>query len=175
MHVLDLHSWSVGTTEARGLQRDLATRVVRSRCLSGNPRYVAGADLSVDRVRGRGRAAVVVVSYPGLQTVEVQTAEGELGWPYVPGYLSFREAPLVLAACRKLEITPDMLIVDGQGVAHPRGLGLASHLGLFLDIPTIGCAKSLLCGAHGVLDERRGAFTGVVYDGEVVGAALRTR
>lgn len=175
MRVLDLHSWSVGTTEARSLQRDLATRVVRSRCLSGDPRYVAGVDLSVDRVRGRGRAAVVVISYPGLQTVEVQIAEGKLDWPYVPGFLSFREAPLVLAACRKLDITPDLLIVDGQGVAHPRGLGLASHLGLFLDTPTIGCAKSLLCGAHGALDEVRGAATEVVYGGEVVAAALRTR
>jgi deoxyribonuclease V len=175
MRVLDLHGWDIGTTEAGILQRDLATRVVRSRCLSASPRYVAGADLSVDRVRGRGRAAVVVLSYPDLQTVEVRTAAGELYWPYVPGFLSFREAPLVLAACRELDITPDLLIVDGQGVAHPRGLGLASHLGLFLDIATIGCAKSLLCGVHGALDEGRGASADVVYAGEVVAAALRTR
>ena len=175
MRVLDLHGWDIGTTEAGSLQRDLATRVVRSRCLCASPQYVAGADLSVDRVRGRGRAAVVVLSYPDLQTVEVRTAEGELDWPYVPGFLSFREAPLVLAACRELETSPDLLIVDGQGVAHPRGLGLASHLGLFLDIATIGCAKSLLCGAYGVLDEARGASTDVVYHDEVVAVALRTR
>ena len=175
MRVLALHSWDIGITEARSLQSDLATRVARSLCFSGNPRYIAGADLSVDRVRGRGRAAVVVLSYPELELAEVRIAEGELDWPYVPGFLSFREAPLVLAACRGLDITPDMLIVDGQGVAHPRGLGLASHLGLFLDIPTIGCAKSLLCGAHGVLDEVRGVSADVVYGGEVVAAALRTR
>ena len=93
----------------------------------------------------------------------------------MPGFLSFREAPLILSACRELTVVPDLLLVDGQGIAHPRGLGLASHLGLFLDLPSVGCAKSLLCGTHEVLDATRGSFAELVYKSETVGAAVRTR
>jgi len=175
MRVLNLHSWEISTTEAGALQRDLATRVVRSRCFSVQPRHVVGVDVSVDRVHGTARAAVVVLSYPALLPVEVQTVEGGLEWPYVPGFLSFREAPLILSACRELTVVPDLLLVDGQGIAHPRGLGLASHLGLFLDLPSVGCAKSLLCGTHEVLDATRGSFAELVYKSETVGAAVRTR
>lgn len=175
MRVLDLHSWDIGTTEAGRLQRDLASRVIRSRCLWHEPRSVAGVDVSVDRVRSTARAAVVVVSFPGLELVEVRVAEGTLRWPYVPGFLSFREAPLILEACRLVETTPDLVIVDGHGTAHPRRLGIASHLGLFLDVPTIGCAKSLLCGTHEVPGTQRGATAEIVDDGEMVGMALRTR
>ena len=151
MRVLDLHSWDVSTSEAGNVQRDLATRVVRSRCLYSSPRYIAGTDLSVDRIHRTARAAAVVVEYPSLQPVEVRTVEGELTWPYVPGFLSFREAPLVLAALALLRTEPDIVMIDGQGIAHPRHLGLASHVGLFIDAPTIGCAKSLLCGEYGSL------------------------
>jgi deoxyribonuclease V len=175
MRVLKLHEWDVSTSEARQLQRGLATSVVRSRCLVLPPRYIAGVDVSIDRVRRRGRAAVVVLSFPALTPVEVQITEGEVAWPYVPGLLSFREMPLVLAACEKVRIAPDMVLVDGHGIAHPRRFGLASHLGFFLDVPTVGCAKSLLCGTHQPLARERGATAPIVDQGEVVGAVVRTK
>ena len=175
MRVLKLHEWDVSTAEARQLQRDLATSVVRSRCLLQPPRYVAGVDVSIDRVRGSGRAAVVVLSFPSLTSVEVRTAEGVVAWPYVPGLLSFREMPLVLAAFQRIRTVPDIVFVDGHGIAHPRRFGLASHLGLFLDVPTVGCAKSLLCGMHEPLAHERGATAPIVEQDEVVGAAVRTK
>jgi len=175
MHVLKLHGWDISTTEAGQLQRDLAGKVVRSRCLFPPPRRVAGVDVGINRVHGRGTAAVVVLSFPQLQVVEVRTAEGEVTWPYVPGYLSFREMPLVLRACELVRQTPDIVLVDGQGIAHPRRLGLASHLGLCLDIPTVGCAKSLLCGSHDSLGPERGATADIMDRGELVGVAVRTR
>jgi len=175
MRVLDLHSWDVTTSEAGDLQRDLATRVVRSRCLCSAPRLIAGTDMSVDRIRGRALAAAVVVEYPSLELVEVRTAEGPLTWPYVPGLLSFREAPLVLEALSRLRSEPDFVMLDGQGIAHPRRLGLASHVGLFVDTPTIGCAKSVLCGEYEEPGTEKGNSTDLVHNGEVIGAAVRTR
>ena len=175
MRVLDLHSWDVATSEAGDLQRDLATRVVRSRCLYSPPRYIAGTDMSVDRIHGTARAAAVVIEFPSLHLVEIRTVEGPLTWPYVPGFLSFREAPLVLDALSMLRTEPDMVMVDGQGIAHPRRLGLASHVGLFIDVPTIGCAKSLLCGEYGSLGHAKGEGSDIMHKGEVVGSALRTR
>ena len=175
MRVLRLHEWDISTTEAARLQRHLASSVETSRCLFGVPRFVAGADMSVDRVSGTARAAVVVVSFPQMQLVEVKRVEGRLTWPYVPGFLSFREAPLVLEAFRLVETTPDLVIVDGHGTAHPRRLGIASHLGLFLDMPTIGCAKSLLCGEHETPGMERGSTTDIVDSGERIGVAVRTR
>ncbi len=175
MRVLQLHDWNISTAQAAVLQRDLASRVVRSRCLFSSPRLVAGCDLAVDRVRGWGRAAVVVIALPSLNTIEVQQIEGPLTWPYVPGYLSFRECPLVLDAFSRLATAPDIVLVDGQGIAHPRRFGLASHVGLCLDVPTVGCAKSLLCGACDLPGEQRGETSEVRDDGEVVAVALRTR
>jgi len=112
---------------------------------------------------------------PDLQLVEVKCVEGKPGFPYVPGLLSFREAPLVLGALECLTITPDLLLADGQGVAHPRRFGLACHLGLLADLPAIGCAKSVLRGRHGPLGTERGSWATLEDEGEVVGAALRTR
>jgi deoxyribonuclease V len=175
MHVLSLHDWNISTREAGAIQRDLAGCVVRSRCLFQPPRYVAGVDMSVDRIRGSARAAVVILSFPQLELVEVKTSEGQLVWPYVPGFLSFREMPLVLAAFELINTVPDLVLADGHGIAHPRRLGIASHLGLFLDTPTVGCAKSLLCGTHEPLGVERGDTAPIMHQGEVVGAAVRTR
>ena len=105
---------------------------------------IAGVDISVNRWAKTGTAAVVVLSYPEMEVVETRSVTERVEFPYVPGLLSFREAPLILAACEKLTVTPDLVIVDGQGIAHPRRMGLASHLGLCLGMPTIGCAKSRL-------------------------------
>lgn len=132
-------------------------------------------DISPPDAEGLIRAAVVVMSLPGLTVVEVKSAQGKPGFPYVPGLLSFRETPLVLEALERLTITPDFLLADGQGLAHPRRFGLACHLGLLTGLPTIGCAKSLLKGRHGPLGEEKGAWALLEDRGEVVGAALRTR
>jgi deoxyribonuclease V len=132
-------------------------------------------DISGEDGYGMARAAVVVLRYPGLEIVERKVITMPVVFPYVPGLLSFREVPLILAACEQLTVTPDLFIADGQGVAHPRRLGLACHLGLFLVVPTIGCAKSILCGRHDEVGEERGDSAPLYDDGEVVGAAVRTR
>lgn len=174
MQIQSLHGWEVDVTEAIEIQRTLAARVVREGEVVG-PSYVAGADISGEDKRGIARAAVVVLSYPELKPVEQSTVEVRPMFPYVPGLLSFREVPLILAACEGLKLVPDVVIADAQGVAHPRRLGLASHLGLLLDVTTIGCAKSILCGQHAELGEEPGEYSPLVDDDEVVGAALRTR
>ena len=169
-----LHGWRVSPSQAQEIQLKMASLVSRTNELTG-PRFIAGVDISVDRARGMGRGAVVVLSYPELEVAEVQTVEDNINFPYVPGLLSFREAPITLAACEKLEITPDLVLVDGQGIAHPRRLGLASHLGLFLDRPTIGCAKSRLCGSHFEPANEPGSYAELVDNDEVIGAAVRTK
>jgi deoxyribonuclease V len=174
MKVKNLHSWQVSTAQAREIQLKLASQVSRTNEVV-NPRFIAGVDISVDRVRDEARGAVVVLSYPELKVVETQVVEGRVEFPYVPGLLSFREAPLTLAAFERLETTPDLVLFDGQGIAHPRRLGLAAHLGLFLDTPTIGCAKSRLCGSHQMPGLEPGGFAELVDGEEVIGAALRTK
>jgi deoxyribonuclease V len=169
-----LHSWQVGYAEALDTQLRLAAQVSRRSEVSA-PRFVAGVDISVGKAQGAATGAVVVLSYPELRLVETQLVQGKLNFPYIPGLLSFRESPLILDACQKLAITPDLILVDGQGIAHPRRMGLASHLGLFLNTPTIGCAKSRLCGSHEVPGEQPGSYAEVIDNGETIGAALRTK
>ena len=174
MDYLDLHPWDVSPKEAVAIQRRLAGLVVRE----GDPhdvRRIAGVDISVDRARGRGTGAVVVLSYPEMAVVEVAVAEAPLTFPYVPGLLSFREAPVLREVFRKLSEPFDLLLVDGQGVAHPRRFGLACHLGLLLDVPAIGCAKSRLVGTHTPPDEAAGSRTDLIDEGELIGGVLRTR
>lgn len=170
----NLHSWHVSTSEAREIQRSLASQVVRKSEIDV-PRLIAGADISHEDERGMAKAAVVVLRFPEFVLIETSVIEQRVEFPYVPGFLSFRETPLVLAACERLTLTPDLFIADAQGIAHPRRLGLASHLGLFLDVPTIGCAKSILCGRHSDLGEEPGARSLLLDGDEVVGAALRTK
>lgn len=160
--------------EAQELQRHLAGQVARRKEL-GEVRLVAGLDLSAGKADRRARGAAVVLEYPGLKVVEVRTAEVEVEFPYIPGLLSFRESPALLAALEKLTLAPDLLFADGQGIAHPRRFGIASHLGLLVGLPTVGCAKSLLCGTHGSVGEEPGSFTELVDGEEVIGAVLRTR
>jgi deoxyribonuclease V len=174
MRVSQLHGWHVSTAQAMEIQVKLAAQVSREGEVI-SPRLIAGVDISVNRGDGTGTGAVVVLSYPELDLVETRVVTDQLGFPYVPGLLSFREAPLILAACEKLDVLPDLIMVDGQGIAHPRRMGLASHLGLFLDTPTIGCAKSRLCGRHDVPGAEPGSYTELVDRGEVIGAVLRTK
>lgn len=169
-----LHSWQVSLAQALDIQQRLAAQVSRSGEVT-NPRFIAGVDIAVGKARGVATAAVVIWQYPGFRVVEIKIAQGKLDFPYIPGLLSFRESPLTLAACERLTITPDLILVDGQGIAHPRRMGLACHLGLFLDTPTIGCAKSLLCGKHELPGVELGSYAEVVDRGETIGAALRTK
>jgi deoxyribonuclease V len=132
--------------------------------------------MALDRNSATGFAGIVIFSFPELEIVERVAAEAPLTFPYVPGLLAFREAPVLLKAFSKLKRRPDLIMIDGQGIAHPRGLGIASHMGLILKTPTIGCAKSRLYGWHREPSEKRGSFTRLVDEkGVVVGAAVRTR
>jgi len=176
MDFATLHNWDLSPAEAIALQQRLADRVVLSTNLPTPLRTVAGVDVSCRWHGRRFHAAVVVLSFPELHLVEAATASRDGDFPYIPGLLSFRELPVVLEACAKLSRQPDLLLVDGQGIAHPRRFGLASHLGLWLNLPTIGCAKSRLYGEHGELLARRGVATPLRSPkGEEIGVLLRTR
>jgi deoxyribonuclease V len=168
------HPWDLTPAEAVRLQGELAGRVERVDRL-GPVRHVAGIDISANDATGLARAAVVVLTFPGLEEVEVARAQEPLRMPYIPGLLSFREAPVILRAMERLRQAPDLLIVDGQGIAHPRRLGIASHLGLVTDLPAIGCAKSILRGRHAPLPDEVGARAALIDGGEVIGIALCTR
>jgi deoxyribonuclease V len=170
--VVSFHRWDVSPQEAIAIQKELAARVERQPRL-GTVRRVAGIDVSVRE--DMGRAAVVVLDLEGLALVGYAVASRAVTFPYVPGLLAFREGPVVLDALEQLETAPDLLIFDGQGLAHPRRLGIASHIGLLVDTPAIGCAKSLLCGRHDEPGQKPGSHAPLLDRGEVVGAALRTR
>lgn len=170
------HAWNLSPSDAAAFQTELAPQVIAE----GGPRdvrLVAGVDISIGGRRGQnpGRGAVAVLAYPGLRAVEQSVVEKAVEFPYIPGLLSFREIPVLLPAFAGLRATPDLLIVDGQGRAHPRRMGLASHLGLIFDLPTIGCAKSKLVGEYSGLGEERGAVAQLRYHDEIIGAAVRTR
>jgi len=163
-----------GLAQARALQQRLRSRVERHDRLV-RLRRVAGADVSYARGDTRLWAVVVVLDARTLETVEQAGLSREASFPYVPGYLSFREAPAVLEAFARLRQIPDLLMVDGHGLAHPRGFGLACHLGVLLDVPTIGVAKSVLVGTAPDPGAARGSHSPMVHRGHVVGSVLRTR
>jgi len=183
----NLHGWNLSCAEARQVQVELAGKV-QFVPLKQEPRLVAGLDCAFSKDGKRIFAAAVVLKVVGsrvsasgsskgfeFEHVETVTAEQETRFPYIPGLLSFREAPVCLEAVEKLRRQPDLFMIDGQGVAHPRRLGLASHLGLFLDRPTIGCAKSRLIGTYDEPGPEKGAYS-LLYDGrEVIGAVVRMR
>jgi deoxyribonuclease V len=167
-------TWDGSTQDAIKLQREIAQRVEREDRL-GEVHHIAGIDVSANSYTGLARAAVVIVAFPDLREVEVARAELPLAMDYIPGLLSFRETPVILEAVKQLHQSPDLLMVDGQGIAHPRRCGIASHLGVLLDMPSIGCAKSILRGKHEPLPDEVGTRAEMVDHGEVVGMALRTR
>jgi deoxyribonuclease V len=168
------HGWSVTPRRAMEIQRRLAGRV-RHRAPRGPLRRVAGLDAAFSPDGKSCLAAVVVWDRFSDKVVEQHIASRPLRFPYVPGLLSFREAPALLAALRKLCATPDALLFDGQGIAHPRRFGIACHIGLIAGLPALGCAKSRLCGDHFPPGPARGARAPLMERGEVIGAALRTR
>lgn len=174
MRVRSLHPFHLPPADGIRLQRWLATRVVSTGSLRRRLRLVAGADCSPS-ADGHLHAVVVVCEAPAWKVVDEASASALPLMPYVSGLLSFREAPLLLEALKKLRTRPDVLLVDGHGRLHPRRLGLASHLGLHLDVPTIGVGKSLLVGVHTAPGPKPGDWAGVIDRGERIGVALRTK
>jgi len=174
MRVDNLHDWNLTPAAGRALQEELAP-LVRRAPLPPRPELVAGADMSLSKQHGVFFAAVIVLRLPELEIVEKVAAHHMPTFPYVPGLLTFREGPVLLAAIGKLEHVPDVFMFDGQGIAHPRRMGLAAHMGLWLSIPTVGCAKSRLVGTHAEPGTRRGCKTRLLDHGEQIGTVLRTR
>ena len=160
---------------AKALQRALAGLVSHRNDIPAEPRFVAGVDVSPPDAEGVVRGAVAVLRWPDLTLAEVRIGHDRPPVPYVPGYLAFREVPAVSDALSRLETLPDVILVDGQGLAHPRRFGLACHLGLTAGVPTIGCAKSRLLGRFESLGDERGSSAPLIDKGEVVGAAVHTR
>jgi len=168
------HPWNLSPKEAVQLQREIAAQV----CLRddfGKIQTVAGSDISIHPNRKEGWAGVLLYEFPSLNEIERVYYRGPLSFPYVPGLLSFREAPLLVEAFAKLKRKPDLVMIDGQGIAHPRRLGIASHMGLLLQLPTIGCAKSRLCGQFQEPGWERGESSPLLDRGEKVGAVLRSK
>jgi deoxyribonuclease V len=174
MRLVMSHPWDLPASEAMALQTRLADRVVAETTFDPDAvQTVAGVDVGFQG--DVARAAVVVLSFPELEPVDCALAETPVTFPYVPGLLAFREGPSVLAALEKLAIWPDLLVFDAQGLAHPRRLGLAAHLGVILDWPSIGCAKSRLVGAHDEPGEAVGDWVSLHDKGQTIGAVVRTR
>ncbi len=172
MKIKRLHPWNVTPYEAAAIQKKLADLVSTTDNFT-KIEQIAGVDVGYKN--NRARAAVVVFSFPEMNILDYEVSEGEIGFPYVPGLLSFREIPHLLQVLEKLKIQPHLVIVDGQGIAHPLRFGVASHLGILTGIPTIGCAKSRLIGTHQEPGEEKGSFTYLYDSDEIIGAVMRTR
>src|SRR3954468_22226182 len=169
-----LHDWAMTPREAVELQKSLRERV-RLHPLAKKIRTIAGADISFNKFESTVYAGIVVLKLPALEVVEEVGVVSETKFPYVPGLLSFREAPSVLEAWAKLKTEPDAVMFDGQGIAHPRRVGIASHVGLLINRPTLGCAKSVLVGKYEEPEQERGSWSKMIDKNEVVGAAVRTK
>jgi len=174
MEYQNLHSWDVTPKEAIKIQTDLRKRIVR-RDTFDEIRVVAGADVSFDKNKKEGYGGVITYRFPDLKEIERRGARAKINFPYVPGLLTFREAPVLLKAFACLKTEPDVIIFDGQGLAHFRRMGLATHMGILLNKPTVGCAKSRLIGTFEDPGEDAGCYSPLLDDGETIGAVLRTR
>ena len=174
MQIKKLHSWNLSYSEAIELQKRLAPQVQLTP-LKNKAKLIAGIDCAFSKDGKKIIAVAVVLRPPELEIVEVKSAVRKVAFPYIPGLLSFREAPVCIAAVEKLASRPDIFIIDGQGIAHPRRLGLAAHLGLFFDKPTIGCAKSKLTGTFKDPPPKKGSYSQLSDHGEIIGAVVRTR
>ncbi|HRZ86787.1 MAG TPA: deoxyribonuclease V [bacterium] len=174
MEIRRINRWDVTYSEAVEIQKVLQEEVVLAP-VRKKVAIIAGADISYNKGDDRIYAGVVILSYPGFEIVEKHTAVAKAAFPYIPGLLSFREVPPLLEVFRMVETVPDVILCDGQGIAHPRRFGMASHLGLFLGLPTVGCAKSLLVGEFREPGRAKGRWSELSYHGETVGSAVRTR
>ncbi len=169
-----VHPWPDNYKDAVSIQEMFKSHLITEN-RAGEIRTVAGADVSYSKGSDNYFAAVVVLDFPELAVIEESWAVGKSAFPYIPGLLTFREGPICIEAFRKLKNKPDLIVFDGHGVAHPRGFGLASHMGVLLGIPSIGCAKTVLVGEYEEPGRERGSFSSLAYKGAEVGRALRTR
>ncbi len=174
MECANLHPWNLQYSEAVKIQQELRDQLILE-VPEMDLNLVAGADVSYSKGDDVFFSSVVVLEMPGMSIIEEATAEGKVDFPYIPGLLSFREAPILIKAFEKVRSIPDAIIFDGQGTAHPRGIGLASHMGLILGLPSIGCAKKNLVGNYKPVGSEVGAYTSIKFKDDVVGAALRTK
>lgn len=168
------HPWNLGYKEAIELQKKLSKEVVLYDDFK-EINKIGGVDVKFKRKSNQVVGAVLIFSFPDLDILEVKTYKMEACYPYIPGLLTFREGPVVEKCFEMIENIPDLVFFDGQGYSHPRRVGLATHMGIILDIPSIGCAKKKLCGDYGKLQESRGSYCFLSENGEIIGAALRTR
>ena len=174
MRLAAAHAWPSKVAEARVIQESLRHRVIAEGSPPA-PRRIAGVDIHVAPATGLTWAAIAVLELPGLELCQSVLAAVPTGFPYVPGYLSFREIPAALAALALLDPAPDLLMVDGHGIAHPRRIGIAAHLGVLTDLPTIGVAKSRLCGKHQEPPAERAGRVALTDKGQTIGIVLRSR
>jgi deoxyribonuclease V len=174
MEIKKLHNWNLSYSQAIALQKQLSEKVQLIE-LKNHPKTIAGIDCAFSRDKKRIIACVVLLKLPGFEPIETENVVQKLTFPYIPGLLSFRESPVCIAAVEKLKHEPDAFIIDGQGIAHPRRFGLACHLGLFFDKPTVGCAKSRLTGSFEEPAPEKGSFSPLKDGDEVIGAVVRTR
>jgi len=176
MLIRNLHTWDVTYQEAVSLQQELCNRLISTQShLPRTIKTVAGADISYSKGSNLFFAAVLILAYPDLEVIEEASSSAQVSFPYIPGLLTFREGPPLLQAFAKIKRVPDVVIFDGQGISHPRGIGLASHLGLFLNIPTIGCAKKRLVGTHEEVGIEAGSIAPLRFGNKTIGAAVRTK
>ncbi len=175
MQIKQRHDWNLTTSEAEAIQEELQKEVITEDKFKQPVKYVAGVDMGFEDNGTISRAAVAVLSFPDLQLQEQSIAKRPTSFPYIPGFLSFREIPAVLEALEKINTIPDIILCDGQGIAHPRRMGIASHLGVIIDMPTIGVAKSWFIGDYKEVPQEKGSWQPLIHKNETIGAVLRTR
>lgn len=174
MKISNLHRWDLSPAEAKKIQLELAEQVVCENEIE-QINFVAGIDVGFDLKRKISKAAIAVLSYPDLNFIESTEAELTTVFPYIPGLLSFREIPVIIEALKKVKQKPDIILCDGQGIAHPRGFGIACHIGVLTGIPTIGVAKSRLIGEYHPLGLKKGSTVPLKHGDEIIGSVIRSR
>ncbi len=169
-----LHPWNVSIDEAIRIQETLREQIILKKTFS-ELRYIGGGDVGYSENKNLLLGAIAVFSFPEMEMLDFATACGKIPFPYIPGFLSFREGPILIKAFKELKIKPDLMIFEGQGIAHPREFGLASHLGLWLDLPSIGCTKTPLLNSRISPGTSKGSYKSILKERKEVGAVLRTR
>jgi len=169
-----LHSWDVSAKEAILIQEVLKDKILLKKDFS-ELKTIGGGDVAYSKNGKRLFGAIAVLSFPDMEVLDTATADGKIAFPYIPGLLSFREGPILIKTFQRLKIKPDVMLFDGQGIAHPRRMGLASHMGLWLDLPSIGCAKTPLLKEFINPGPSKGSFEWIRQEGRKVGAVLRTK